>query len=201
MLTFIDRPNAIAYSTIACSRRLSQQLDERFDLPHVLDQGGEPPPPACAVSLPQGRHQPCALANLSEITGGNPGPLGRADLGPRGTVRVQLAEHVWEAHFFGCCCCSLSLMGWGWGWGELNMRLRFSSLRLGPAKLKVQALCLKPRPGSYDGSREILFSSFSSLSVAATLAPAQVLKWSPEISPEMCSGHFHGENSPFRREG
>ena len=120
MLTFIDRPNAIAYSTIACSRYLSQQLDERFDLPHVLDQGGEPPPPACAVSLPQGRHQPCALANLSEITGGNPGPLGRADLGPRGTVRVQLAEHVWEAHFFGCCCCSLSLMGWGLGMGGIE---------------------------------------------------------------------------------
>ena len=71
------------------------------------------------------------------------------------------------------------------------MRLRFSSLRLGPAKLKVQALCLKPRPGSYDGSREILFSS--SLSVAATLAPAQVLKWIPEISPEMCSGILHSE--------
>ena len=73
----------------------------------------------------------------------------------------------------------------------MHMRLRFSSLRLGPAKLKVQALCLKPRPGSYDGSREILFSS--SLSVAATLAPAQVLKWIPEISPEMCSGILHSE--------
>ena len=89
------------------------------------------------------------------------------------------------------------LWGGGWGWGVVHMRLRFSSLRLGPAKLKVQALCLKPRPGSYPGSREILFSS---LSVAATLAPAQVLKWSPEISPEMCSGHFHGENSPFREK-